>query len=249
MRKLTALVAIASLLTPTLAFAREPVITPVTSETAKIRYVQGVPSVTVDDETGGVMVTPGPRQNGRQTFRIAIANDGTEPINFGVENIRATVGGVAVPVLTRQRLEEMAKSRAAWSMVGMAMLGGLAAAAAASNSTRTYNSTTVTPYGVYRSQTRIYDPSSAALGTAASAAGTGVAIAAIDNRLQTTIENLREDIVQTTTVDSGTSYGGVIVLDKIKLKGKTAKKQQPLILEFDAGDGRAPYRVEFSYQG
>ena len=194
------------------------------------------------------MVTPGARQNGRQTFRVAIANDSKETFNFGVENIRATIGGVAVPVLTRERLESMAKKRAAWSMVGMAMLGGLAAAAAASNATRTYNSTTVTPYGVYRTRATMYDPSAAALGTAASAAGTGVAIAAIDNRLQATIENLREDIVQTTTVDPDTSYGGVIVLDKIKLKGKDAKKPQPLILEFDRGNGRAPYRVEFTYK-
>ena len=249
MRKISTLIAIASLLTPTLAFAKEPVVTPLPSETAQIRYVQGVPSVTVSDEAGGVMVTPGMRQNGRQTFRVAIANDSKETFNFGVENITATIGGVAVPVLTRQRLEDMAKSRAAWSMVGMAMLGGLAAAAAASNNTRTYNSTTVTPYGVYRTQARIYDPTSAAVGTAAAAGGTALAINAIDNRLQATIENLREDIVQTTTVDPDTSYGGVIVLDKIKLKGKTAKQPQPLVIEFSRGDGRPPYRVEFTYQG
>ena len=117
--------------------------------------------------------------------------------------------------MTVETLEKKAKSRAAWAQVALAMAGGLSAAAAASQRD-TYHSTFVTPRGTYRSYYSA--PSSfGQIQAAASIAAAGVGIAAVQNRLDKTLDALGSQIIQLTTVDPDDSYAGTIVFEKVKL--------------------------------
>ncbi|MEL0209320.1 MAG: hypothetical protein VW891_01760, partial [Novosphingobium sp.] len=106
-----------------------------------------------------------------------------------------------------------AKSRARWKQIGVGLLGGLAASAAASQRD-TYYGSLHTPHGSYFST---YSAPSAVgqLQATALAAGTGYSIAVIQSNLDSTREALGETVIQTTTLDPGQSYAGKIVLQKV----------------------------------
>lgn len=244
MKKIIACLAMALTLLPTAAMAGELKLTPIASEGKEIRYLQGVPTVSEIDEQGGVLVTQTDPIYGRVRLMVALTNDTDNSVNFGVENITATLDGKPVPVLTADRLQSIAKNKAGWAMFAVAMAGGLSAVAAHANSTRTYTTTGYTPYGAYRSHTRIYDPTSATIGAAAATAGSAYAISRIDQNLQSTIAGIKDEVVQTTTIDPKSNYGGMIVLDKFKI----AKGAPGLLeLEFRRSPGDAEgYKVAFN---
>jgi hypothetical protein len=149
------------------------------------------------------------------TFGLGIYNKGAQAANFGIENIQASLQGQAVPVLSSQELQKRAKSRAAWSQIGMALLVGAAAAAVSqAHTTDTYHSRVRTPNGTYSWSSSYRDNTIGTLGAAAAVAGGVVAINGIQNRLDYTLANLSEEIIQTTTVDPEASYGGRIVIEK-----------------------------------
>jgi hypothetical protein len=122
---------------------------PVPDAGANVRFYKGVPTIDREDDAAAVQVAPIGVDHGRLTFAVSVLNLSQTPDNFGIENVTATVGDQSVPVLSRDRLDHMAKNRAHWKEFGMAMVGGLAAASAA-NSRDTYHATTFTPYGTYR---------------------------------------------------------------------------------------------------
>lgn len=215
LRKLTACLALASMATP--AAAKEKVLiqgVQVGAET--VRYFKGTPTLDLQQVYGAVQVTPFTIDHGSLVFTLAVYNDGSQPINFGLENVRAEVAGAPISLLTVDQLIAKAESRARWSQIGLALLGGLAAGAAASQR-NTYSSTTYTPYGTYRTWASISNPY-AAQNAALIAGGTGVAINAIQNQLDRTREALGENVIQLTTVDPGDSFAGKIVLAKLKDK-------------------------------
>jgi hypothetical protein len=207
-----------------------------------VRYYKGVATVDRQDNSAAVQVTPMGMDHGRLTFAVSILNLGAAADNFGIENVTATVGGQALPVLSRERLDQMAKNRAGWAQFGMAMLGGLAAASAASTRD-VYHATTVTPRGLY--STTITAPSIGGQIAAANAsASTGYAIAGIQARLDATREALANEILQTTTVMPQDAYAARIVIEKFKghwpqrvhLTMAFAGKQYPF--DFDVSKGR-----------
>jgi hypothetical protein len=189
---------------------------PVPEQGTNVRYFKGIATLDREDNAGAVQVTPLGTDHSRLTFAVSVLNLSNQSNNFGVEDIQADVGGQALPVLTRERLEQMAKKRAMWAQIGVAVAAGLAAGAAA-NRTDTYTATTFTPHGTY--QTMITTPSvSGQLEAAGAAAGGGYAIGAIQERLDRTRAALANEIVQTTTVDPQDSYAGRIVIEKYKGK-------------------------------
>jgi hypothetical protein len=179
-----------------------------------LRYNKGVPTVDLELKDGVVQVTPLELDHGNLSFGIAVYNDSWRTVDFGVENIRASYEGAPVQVFTREDLQKKAKSRALWTSLAVAAIGGVAAGLAASQQDH-YRATTVTPGGrVFRSY---YSAPSAAgqYQSAAISAGTGVSIARVQGQLDETLANLRDEIVQRSTVDPGESYAGRIVMAKV----------------------------------
>ena len=178
-----------------------------------VRYDRGVPTVEEDlpDQQAAVRVVPLPGlDHGSLTFKVAVYNKSKASFNFGVENIAFADGSEQLAVFTKDELAKRAKSRALWSQIGYAMIAGAAAAAQNNNTTVT----TVTPRGgVYRT---VINRPGLSDGQLASVAAGGGAIALSQIGLQKTLDSLNDEIIQTTTLDPESGYGGRIVCSKLK---------------------------------
>lgn len=224
MKKIIQILAAASLVLGSSAQAAKVVsLQPVESEGQTVRFEKGIP--TIEDDVARVMPMRD-LDHGSMQFLVAVYNAGETPFNFGVENVRASFKGKPLEVFTRDQLEQKAKNRAMWSQIGYAVLAGAAAAAQNNN----YRATTYTPRGVYH--TVITQPGLSGGQVATLAAGGG-AIALSQIGLQRTLEALGDEILQTTTVDPNSGYGGRIVIGK----AKGAKPGDKVTVQIDAGGG------------
>lgn len=214
LKSITAAAVVLSVATPAFAGSKV-VVQPVQLANESIRYNHGRATVDQFSDNGSVQVRPGPLDHGSLTFNVAVFNTGNQSSNIDVTNFSLAAGTVTAKAMTVETLEKKAKSRAAWTQFALAMAGGLSAAAAASQRD-TYHGTFVTPRGTYRS----YYSAPSAFGqvqAAASIAAAGVGIAAVQNRLDQTLEALGNQVVQLTTVDPDDSYAGQIVFEKVRL--------------------------------
>ena len=199
------------------------------------RYVQGVPTLDLQQQRGAIQVRSRGFYNNRPMFAIAFYNDGTDPVNIGLEDIHVSLDGTPLTVFSLAELERQAKQKAWWTKFGVAMLGGLSAGLAASQRD-TYTSTFSGPYGTYRFHAD-YPSVAGQLEAGRIAAGTGYSIAAIQYQLDATLERLNNHVVQRTTVDPGSTYGGLIVVDKLKV----GKPPFELRLNVDWNGERYPF--------
>lgn len=199
------------------AMAKEKfLIQPVQVGNETVRYDQGVATVELFNRQGSVQIQPMPVDHGSLAFFVGVYNAGQLPANIDVTNFSIDAGGQNLAIFSRQDLEKKAKNRAMWTQIGIAALGGLAAAGAASQRD-TYHSSFYTPRGSYHG----YYSAPSAYGqiqAAAITAGTGYAIYNVQQRLDQTRRELADSVVQLSTIDPDRSYGGKIVLAKIKDK-------------------------------
>lgn len=192
------------------------VVQPVQVGNETVRFEQGEATVELYSERGSVQIQPLPTDHGSLAFYVGIFNAGDQPANIDITNFTVRAGSQPLPVFSRQELEKKAKNRAMWTQIGLVAVGGLAAAGAASQRD-TYRSTLYTPRGVYRGYYSA--PSTAGqIQAAAITAGTGYAVYKVQEQLDRTRQELANSVVQLTTVDPGESYGGKIVVAKIKDK-------------------------------
>jgi hypothetical protein len=197
------------------ALAAPMVLYPVQTGAETHRYLKGVPTLSLETPTGAVQVTPLPFERGHVAVAIAVYNKGDQPFNFGIENISASFGGKPITVLSSAELQRRAKNRAMWSQIGVALLAGAAAyGASQSFGTSTGSGFVNTPRGIYSWTSTYRDNTAAILGTAAATAAGTAAIVGIQNRLDFTLANLADQIIQTTTVDPDSSYGGRVIIEK-----------------------------------
>jgi hypothetical protein len=207
--------ALVSVSTPAVA---EPnwLVQPIQVGPETVRYQQGVPTLDLEMNDGVAQVTPLAFDHGSLVFSVAVYNDSERPANFGIENATVLHENRPIGIFTKDDLVKKAKNRAMWTQIGLGVLGGLAAGAAASQRDY-YSSTWMTPRGTYRSW---FDAPSAAgqFEAAAITAGTVYGIAAVQNQLDRTVAMLGNSVVQLTTIDPGESYAGKIVLAKIAPK-------------------------------
>ena len=188
---------------------------PVQTGAETVRFRKGIPTLNLETATGGVQITPLPFDHGHVTVGIGVYNKSAQALNFGIENISSTIAGRPAVVLSSFELQKRAKSRAMWSQIGMAVLAGAAAAAASqAYTTSNYNGYLLTPHGTYSWASSYRDNSLGVLGATAAIAGGAASIVGIQNRLDYTLDNLANEIVQTTTIDPDASYGGRIVVEK-----------------------------------
>jgi len=213
----------------------------VNTEGVNVRYTQGVATYDLRREHGAVQITPLGLDHGRLTFGVAVLNLGQQADHFGVEDIAATINGQTTAVLTRDRLDRMARNRALWTQIAVAVVAGAAAGMAAS-STDTYSATTYTPRGTYR--TVMTGPSAAGqVAAAASVAGGAYTIANIQGQLDATRAALADEIVQTTTIDPEDSYAGRFVVEKLRGSANRLPQDVSLVLTFNGEPYSFTFRV------
>jgi len=148
--------------------------------------------------------------------------NGTDvPVNFDVTDVSAQVGGQPLGVFTVDQLISRAKNRKTWSQIGVALIGGLGAAVAASQRDH-YSSSYHGRYGSGR--VRVSAPSLAGqLQAQRFQDDTVDAIGRMQAQMDETRARLGDEIVQLTTVDQRGSYAGKIILGKI---APSAQSQQ-----------------------
>lgn len=192
-------------------------ITPHAGTGQTVRYLQGQPTIVADGARSSIQVAllP-PNEKSRLLYSVAAYNRGEEPVTFGVENIALEADGVPVRIFTVPELERMAKNDAATAAVLIALAGGVSAAAAAQSPTST--STLYTPSGIYRSETT--NRALQSLATSASVAQTSNSLNNVSSALDATLANLGQNMLQTTTVDPDSSFGGQVVGDRVKVPGE-----------------------------
>jgi len=213
MKRYFAGVVLATLITTTpLAAETRLSFEPVPIEGNSVRYTQGAVTIDSRREHGAVQLMPLGLDHGRLTFGVSVLNLGASSYNFGITDIHANVGGQDVVVLSRERLDQMARRRAGWAQFAVALAAGMGAAAAAS-SHDTYSATTYGPRGTYRTIIRTQS-AAGQVAAAATIAGGAYTIGQIQNQLDATRATLADEIVQTTTVDPEDSYAGRFVIEK-----------------------------------
>lgn len=223
-RKFTSLVALIVMAVPSISQASTLAVDPLPGGNATVRYVRGTPTLQIDDANATVDVTPTALDHGRLTFAVAAFNKSTTPFNFGVESVQAANGANVLHVWTKDELVKQAKNRATWAMIGMAVAAGLAAGATAATAGReSYSGSFYGGGHFYHYSGTYYNGTEAALATGAVAAGGAYAIDRIQTGLDQLTAGLNNQILQTTTVDPGAGYGGIVVLDKLKAKDALAQ--------------------------
>ena len=213
---LSVISAMAAIAQPAAVSAKEMTVQAIQAGSENIRYDRGIPVVEIRSRNGAVQIQPLAMDHGSLAFSVAVFNASNVPATIDTNQITVQSGSQQLAVFTVDQLVGKAKSRARWSQFGIAMLGAIGSAAAASQY-NTYRATTVTPYGVYRSS--FSGPSLAGqLQADRISSNTSYAVGRISAQLDQTRSALSDGTLQLTSVDPGQSYGGRIVVEKFKLK-------------------------------
>ncbi|WP_293335837.1 hypothetical protein [Parvibaculum sp.] len=190
------------------------------------RYFDGVPAVISELANSVVVVIPPAHAvEKRGRFGIVSVNRGTNPINFGSENVAVEAAdGAHVHVYSYAELLDEEKSRQAWAAVAAALAAaGNSMQAANAGYTTSYGSYTGSTYGTYGGSpysattygsgyVTTYDPAKA---QAAQATANQQNIANLKSVQMANALNERrlQEILKTTTISPGDSHSGEIVFD------------------------------------
>jgi hypothetical protein len=178
------------------------------------RYVKGVPTLDLQQRQGAVQLRSIGFYKNRPAYLIAFYNGGPDPVNIGLEDIHVTIDGAPLRVFPVEEMQRQAKNDAGWKTFLLALGGALSSASAASERD-TFSGRISGPYGTY-----IVSASGPSLAGQLRAerieAQTVQSIAAVQYQLDRTIETFDDQMIQRKTVDPQASYGGMIILDKLK---------------------------------
>lgn len=187
-----------------------------------VRYTQGVGTLSEKDDTQELFIYPTFKMQGttRPTFTIGYANNTAQAVNFGPDNIRAYFRGAPVPIYTyNERIAEIEAEKRG-QQVALAIIGGLAAGAAAYGASRqTYHSNYagftsgrrgMTSFGG-SSTLRVHDPVSGILAGAAVGGVTVLGVQQLEYNAQNQIQSANS-ILQLNTVDALQIVMGDLVL-------------------------------------
>jgi hypothetical protein len=162
---------------------------------------------------GAVQVRPLGFDHNDTVFAVAVFNAGSAPANIALEDMHATVGDRPIRLWTGRDLARQAKNRAMWAQLGIAFLSAAGSAVAAS-SRSTYHSTLYSPYGTY-SIHGSYPSLSGQLLARDIAANGALSMALVQQRLDMALANIDENVMQRTTVDPGSAFGAIVVVDRV----------------------------------
>jgi hypothetical protein len=181
------------------------------AETA--RYDHGSATISLRSPTATVEIRPLPVEKGQVAFSLAVFNHGPGPANLGIENISATVNGIPVPLPSHAQLAEEAERKARNAKIGTALFAGvLAGVASTASNEGTYYRHVRGPRGSYTQAIHWHDDMPGVIGATAAVAGGAMVIKGIDRKLDYTLAQLGTQVLQTTTIDPDSSFGGMVIL-------------------------------------
>jgi hypothetical protein len=199
------------------------------AETA--RFDHGNATVHLEGAGGAVDVRPLPARNGRLLFAVAVINKGDHPVNFGIENLSAAINGIPVVLPTHDQLVSDAQNRARNKKIGVAIFSGILAGVASTASFHQhYQQNVYTRHGVYTNTISWHDDTPGILGATAAVGAGALVIHGIDRKLDYTLNAINNRVLETTTVDRGSSFGGVVV---VPMKDKRPSSEVRLQVSFD----------------
>lgn len=200
-----------------------------------VEYDQGIGAITW--ETDGVVLTMYPTFSYQSpsdipTFTLVVQNKTSRNIDFVPENIHAYFDEHDCHVYTLQERIGEIRSAATRKKIALAVLGGLAAGAAAygaSHQTTSYTSYGAVGHRQYWGSGTIqtYDPASGILAGAAVGAVTGVGIHQIAREAGYE-EQAAQAIFQHSTIRPGTTIVGQVILKPSSNKFGTLKLDVPV---------------------
>jgi len=204
---LAAAIAAPALAAPTLSLYPERI----GAETA--RYSSGSATISLKTPSGTVEIRPMPVENGKVTFAVAVLNQGELPTNFGMENIAATVNGIPVTLPTRNQMADQARKKARKAKIGTVLVTGvLAGAVSTAADSGTYYHHVGSSRGGYTQAIHWEDDTPGVIGATAAVAAGAMMVQTVNQKLDHTLDQLGTQILQTTTVDPGSSFGGLVVV-------------------------------------
>ncbi|MBT0670922.1 hypothetical protein HT136_21360 [Novosphingobium profundi] len=205
------------------------------AETA--RYDHGTPTVSLKLPQGTVEVRPLPVEDGRVAFSLAFFNEGERAVNFGTANVAVTRDGTPLAIPTSEQLERAAKDKARGAKIGTALFAGVVVGVASTASRegtvyRWHGDPHHGPGGPgYVEAIHWHDDTPGQVGAAMAVTGGAMAIRGIDRKLDYTLAQLGAQALETTTVDPGSSYGGMIVVPGAASGGSYAQLRLTVTIE------------------
>ncbi|SEL30284.1 hypothetical protein SAMN05518845_10679 [Variovorax sp. YR750] len=187
-----------------------------------LKYTDGVGTLSEKDETRELFVYSRFKMQGptQPTFTIGYANNTAEPVNFSTDNIKAYFRGAPVQIYTyNERIAEIQSEKQA-KQVALAIIGGLAAGAAAYGASRqtyrsNYSGSVVGRRGVTSfagsNTVRVYDPVAGMLAGAAVGGATVLGIRQIEYNAENQ-EQSANSILQLNTVEPLQMVTGDLIL-------------------------------------
>jgi len=207
------------------------------------RFVKGVPTLEMPLKFGAVQIRPLGFNHNDTVFAVGVFNAGSEPANIALEDIHATLNDQPIRIWTGRDLARQAKNRAMWAQIGIAFISAAGSALAASRRD-TYQSTLMTPHGMY-SISGSYPSVYGQLLARDIAANGALSMALVQQRLDLALANIDANVVQRTTVDPGMAYGAIVVVDKVDY----GKAPLELHLDIDWNGERYPFAFLLTRQG
>jgi len=187
-----------------------------------LKYTDGVGTLTEKDETRELFVYSRFKMQGasQPTFTLGYANNTAAPVNFSTDNVKAYFRGAPVQIYTyTERIAEIQSEKQA-KQVALAIIGGLAAGAAAYGASRqtyrqNYSGAVVGRRGVTSfagsNTVRVYDPVAGMLAGAAVGGATVLGIRQIEYNAENQ-EQSANSILQLNTVEPLQMVTGDLVL-------------------------------------
>ncbi|WP_146039299.1 MULTISPECIES: hypothetical protein [unclassified Variovorax] len=187
-----------------------------------LKYTQGVGTLAEKNDSHEIFMYPTFRTQGTTmpTFTIGYANNSGEAIDFTPENVKAFFRGQPVPIYTyTERIAEIQSEKQA-KQIALAIVGGLAAGAAAYGASRqtyrsNYSGYTAGPRGIRTfagtSTVRVYDPLAGIVAGAAVGGATGLGIRQLEYNAQN-LEQAASSMLQANTVEPLQMVTGDLVL-------------------------------------
>jgi len=187
-----------------------------------LKYSQGVGTLSQKSEDQEVFMYPAFKKQGTNdpTFNIGFANNSGAPVDFDTTNVKAFFRGQQIPIYTYTERSAEIESNKRAQQIALAIVGGLAAGAAAYGAShQTYTSNYsgyvagrrgVTTFGGTNT-THVYDPMSGVLAGAAVAGGTALGIQQIEFNAQN-LEQAAGAILQMNTVEPLRMVSGALIL-------------------------------------
>lgn len=191
-------------------------------ESQSLKYVQGVGTLTMKNDDHEIFMYPTFKTQGpsQPTFTIGYANNSSSSVNFTTDNVKAFFRGMPVPIYSYTEKIAEIQSEKSGKQIALAILGGVAAGAAAYGAShQTYKTnysgsvwTRHSSVGFAGSNTlRVYDPMSGILAGAAVGGVTGLGVRQLEYNAKNQ-EQAANSILQANSVEPRQMVTGDLIL-------------------------------------